>query len=97
MRDLAARYPQAVEFDSQRGIVKWKSDLLFALGSDVVMDSAKGPLEEFARIMSSGTALDFDITVVGHTDNTSEAPHQLALVGSPGDRGIEPPPKLQYY
>ena len=70
LRDLAARHPQAVEFDSQRGIVKWKSDLLFALGSDVVMDSAKGPLEEFARIMSSGTALDFDITVVGHTDNT---------------------------
>ncbi|UCG33766.1 MAG: hypothetical protein JSU68_03855, partial [Phycisphaerales bacterium] len=44
LRDFAARHPNTVEFDSGRGIVKWRSDLLFALGSDVVMDSAKSPL-----------------------------------------------------
>lgn len=70
LRDFAARHPNAVEFDSARGIVKWKSDLLFALGSDVVMDSAKSALADFARIMNSQAAQDFDVTVVGHTDDT---------------------------
>ena len=70
LKDFAARHPNTVEFDSARGIVKWKSDLLFALGSDVVMDSAKSALAEFARIMNSDAAQDFDVTVVGYTDNT---------------------------
>jgi chemotaxis protein MotB len=70
LRNFATRHPDSVEFDSARGTVKWKSDLLFALGSDVVMDSAKGSLQEFARIMNSPAAEPFDITIVGHTDNT---------------------------
>jgi len=82
LRDFATRHPDSVEFDSGRGIVKWKSDLLFALGSDVVMDSAKAPLEEFARIMNSEAALAFDITVVGHTDDTP--------IGKPATRQKHP-------
>ena len=70
LRDFATRYPERVDFDSKRGIVKWKSDLLFALGSDVVMESAKGVLQEFAQIMDSESAEPFDVTVVGHTDTT---------------------------
>jgi chemotaxis protein MotB len=70
LRQFAGKHPGSVEFDSRRGIVKWKSDLLFALGSDVVRDSAKPAMAEFATIMSSSAAEPFDVTIVGHTDNT---------------------------
>ena len=69
LRDFAARYPSSVEYDRGRGIVKWKSDLLFALGSDVVKDTARESLKGFAKIMSSPAASNFDVLVVGHTDN----------------------------
>jgi chemotaxis protein MotB len=70
LREFADKHPESVEFDSKRGIVKWKSDLLFALGSAVVMDSAKDSLREFAEIMNSEAADGFETTIVGHTDNT---------------------------
>jgi chemotaxis protein MotB len=69
LKQFASQYPSAVEYDEQRGIVRWKSDLLFALGSDVVMDSAKEALAGFAEIMRSADASSFDTVVVGHTDN----------------------------
>jgi chemotaxis protein MotB len=69
LKRFAAQYPSAVEYDEKRGTVKWKSDLLFALGSDVVKDSAKGSLAGFAEIMSSAAAAKFDAIIVGHTDN----------------------------
>lgn len=69
LKQLAGQYPQAVEYDAARGTVKWKSDLLFALGSDVVMDSGKASLGRFAEIITSAAAASFDVIVVGHTDN----------------------------
>ena len=48
---------------------RWKGDLLFALGSDVVKDSAKASLQAFANIAKSSAAAKFDVIVVGHTDN----------------------------
>ena len=69
LQDLAKKYPDMVEYDAKRGAVKWKSDLLFALGSDVVRDSAKPSLQAFAKIARSTAAASFDVIVVGHTDN----------------------------
>ncbi len=69
LQDFAAKYPQMVEYDAKRGAVKWKGDLLFALGSDVVKDSAKASLKAFADIAKSSAAAKFDVIVVGHTDN----------------------------
>ncbi len=69
LKQFAASYPDVIEYDARRGTVKWKSDLLFALGSDVVKDSAKGSLARFAEIMSSAGTETFDVIVVGHTDN----------------------------
>lgn len=69
LKDFAAQYPSAVYYDPKRGIVKWTSDLLFALGSDVVKESAKDPLEGFAEIMNSPAAQGFEALIVGHTDN----------------------------
>jgi len=69
LKRFAAQYPDAVEYDPRRGTVKWKSDLLFAFASDVVKESAREALEGFAGIMSSAMASEFDVVVVGHTDN----------------------------
>ena len=69
LKDFASKYPSAVQYDPQRGTVKWGSDLLFALGSDVVKDSARDSLKGFADIMGSSAASGFDVLVVGHTDD----------------------------
>lgn len=69
LKRFAAQYPSAIEYDAQRGTVKWKSDLLFALGSDIVRDTAKASLKGFAEVLAVPEAADFDVIVVGHTDN----------------------------
>jgi chemotaxis protein MotB len=69
VKQFAAMYPDAVEYDAQRGAVRWKSDLLFALGSAVVRDEAKASLGGFADIVQSQAAAEFEALVVGHTDN----------------------------
>jgi chemotaxis protein MotB len=69
LKEFASRYPQTVEYDAERGLVRWKSDLTFALGSDQVRDDAKAALAEFARIVQSPAAAGFEIVICGHTDN----------------------------
>ena len=58
-------------YDPLSGSVKWKGDVLFPTGSAVVKDSAKGGLTEFAKIVNSAAARDFEVIVVGHTDSAS--------------------------
>lgn len=69
LKDFAARYPNMVEYDPARGAVRWKSDLTFALGSDVVREDAKSALREFANIVNSPAAGGFEVVISGHTDN----------------------------
>lgn len=69
LQDFAARHPGSVSYDPNNGMVKWTSDLLFALGSDIVKDSAKQSLDGFASIMNSSAAQGFDVMVIGHTDD----------------------------
>jgi chemotaxis protein MotB len=69
LRSFAASHPDSVEYDSRRGVVRWKSDLLFASGKDVVRDDAKSVLRSFAAIINQPAAQGFEIAIVGHTDN----------------------------
>lgn len=69
LKEFAAQHPDIVEFDSKSGVVKWKSDLVFALGSDVVKESAFASLNAFAQIVNSPAAAEFDVFIVGHTDS----------------------------
>jgi chemotaxis protein MotB len=69
LKNFAAAHPDAVEYDSARGAVKWKADLLFASGSDVMREDAKSTLRGFADIVNAIEANNFDVIVVGHTDN----------------------------
>lgn len=69
LQEFAAKYPDAVEYDPQRGAVRWKSDLTFDKGSDRVRANVVDSLRSFAQIVNSPAASNFEVVVVGHTDN----------------------------
>lgn len=68
LRDLANANPDLMVYDADRGMIRLRSDLTFALGSDVVNDAAKNALARLASVLNGGAASNFDIQVVGHTD-----------------------------
>jgi chemotaxis protein MotB len=64
-----AKNNEMVTFDADTGVLKFKSDLLFEPGSDLIGADAVGSLREFCRIMNANEAKNFDIVIVGHTDD----------------------------
>lgn len=70
LRDFAAAHEGLLEYLPDKGVVRWKSDLLFPLGSDTLGEEVAGALREFAEIVASAKAAGFDVIVVGHTCNT---------------------------
>jgi chemotaxis protein MotB len=68
LEDFANQHDM-VDYDSSRGIVKFKSDLTFAPGSDVVASSAAAAVKSLAGILNSEEARKFDVIVAGHTDD----------------------------
>ncbi|UCD49914.1 MAG: OmpA family protein [Phycisphaerales bacterium] len=68
LEDFAAQNDM-VEYDSERGLVKFKSDLLFELASDTVTTSAADAVRTLCGILNTETAKEFDIIVAGHTDD----------------------------
>ena len=67
-QDLANRFPE-FEFDPQTGVSKFKSDILFDLGSDALKPGASALLKEFAQILNQGDAKLLNVLIVGHTDD----------------------------
>lgn len=66
--ELARKYPE-FEFDPYTGVSKFTGDLLFASGSADIRNEGLPLLQEFARIMNDPEARQFNILVVGHTDD----------------------------
>lgn len=64
-----AREHDMVDYDSERGLVKFKSDLLFDPGSDTVSSGARAALQTLCGILNSEQAAQFHIVVAGHTDD----------------------------
>ena len=64
-----ARDREMVAYDSSRGIVKFKSDLLFERGSDEVAPAAYEAVKSLCGILNSEQAKKFDIIIAGHTDD----------------------------
>lgn len=58
-----------VSYDVENGVVRFKSDLLFEKGSDTVQATVQPQLSEFTKIMNTTAAQDFDVLIVGHTDD----------------------------
>jgi chemotaxis protein MotB len=76
---FAAQYPDLVEFDKARGMVKFKSDVTFSPGDATVSSKAKEVLGRFASILNAAGTGGYDLLVAGHTDNmkvTSETAKQ---------------------
>ena len=69
LKDFANKNPEMVSFDESTGSLKFKSDLLFNPGSDEVSASASNTLKLLADIMNNPEAKQFDMVIVGHTDN----------------------------
>ena len=69
LKELAAQYPELVEYDSARGILKFKSDVTFASGSAELTGRAKEVLTKFTQIINSPVAARYELLVAGHTDN----------------------------
>ncbi len=82
VKRFADEHPSEVVYDAGRGTVKWKADLLFPLGSDVVKDTSMDSLRSFTEVLKSTPAADFEVVIVGHTDNrpivkpTTKAEHK---------------------
>jgi chemotaxis protein MotB len=66
---FADQNPDLVEFDAQRGIVRFKSDVTFASGDASLTSQAQTAIRRFAQILNSSNATGYEIMVAGHTDN----------------------------
>jgi chemotaxis protein MotB len=64
-----AKGKDLVTFDADRGLVKFKSDLLFEPGSADVTSGAKESINALSGIIKSDKATEFDLIIAGHTDN----------------------------
>lgn len=69
LRELAARFPRLVTYDSDRGMLRFASDLTFDSGSAVVKETARESLRALAEILRGGAAGAYDVVIVGHTDS----------------------------
>ena len=68
LEDFAKQHDM-VDYDSSRGIVKFKSDLLFEKGSDTVAASAIEAVKSLTTILNSEQGKKFDVIIAGHTDD----------------------------
>jgi len=66
---FAQQNPDLVDFDAAKGIVKFKSDVTFAVGDATVTPKAKEVIDRFATILNSQAANGYELMVAGHTDN----------------------------
>jgi chemotaxis protein MotB len=67
---FANQNPDLVEFDASRGVVKFKSDVTFAVGDATVTPKAKEVLARFGSILNASGADGYELLVAGHTDST---------------------------
>jgi chemotaxis protein MotB len=69
LQAFADKNPDLVTFDSARGIVKFKSDVTFAIGDANLTQAARSAITRFATILNSPAASGYELMVAGHTDN----------------------------
>jgi chemotaxis protein MotB len=67
--ELANANPEVFEYDEKRGMLRFKSDVTFDLGSAKLTSKAEAVLGKVASILNTSDARDLEVRVVGHTDN----------------------------
>jgi chemotaxis protein MotB len=69
LAQLAAQYPDLIEYDATRGLIRFKSDITFASGSFELTGPGQQAVAALGRILGSlPSAQQYDVVVVGHTD-----------------------------
>ncbi len=69
LAELAAANPEIMTYDSKTGMIKFRSDFTFALGSTSVRPEAARTLGKLASIVNLPAAGRYEVVIVGHTDN----------------------------
>ena len=69
LEDFAKANSQMVSYDSNLGILKFKSDLLFEKGSDTVASGAAEAIKSLCGVLNSAEGSKFDVIIAGHTDD----------------------------
>lgn len=69
IRNLVNANPGLLEFDEQRGMIRFMSDFTFDLGSTDLKPAAQQSIRTLATLLNSGDGSGFEVKVVGHTDN----------------------------
>jgi len=69
MLEEFANQNDMVTYDAKKGMVKFKSDLLFDKGSATVRSGASEAIRELCEVLQSEQGKQFDIIIAGHTDN----------------------------
>ena len=66
---FAANNPDVIEFDADRGVVKFKSDVTFQSGDAALTGEAQSAIDQFAGILNGSVARSYELRIAGHTDN----------------------------
>lgn len=66
---LAASNAELLSYDAERGMIRFSSDLTFPSGSDQVRPEAQQALRELAAVLTTSTGGQYEMHIVGHTDN----------------------------
>jgi chemotaxis protein MotB len=69
LKTLADQFPGILSYDSQRGMLRFTSDVTFASGSFELTDAGRRAVREVGRVLNATASADqYEISVVGHTD-----------------------------
>ena len=79
---LASQHSDVLAFDAGQGMLRFASDFTFDLGSVALKPAATETLAVVATILNSDAATNFEVQVVGHTDNVP--------IRNPGTRAAHP-------
>ncbi|HYD00604.1 MAG TPA: OmpA family protein [Phycisphaerales bacterium] len=75
LQELARQFPDVLQYDSARGMLKFTSDVTFASGDYSLTEAGRRAVREFARIVDTvPAAAQYDILVAGHTDTQRVRP-----------------------
>jgi chemotaxis protein MotB len=68
LKKFAATHPGLIQYDEKLGLVRFSSDVLFALGSVDVKPEIARQLGDLAEVINIPEAQVYDVLIVGHTD-----------------------------
>ena len=82
LAELSQKYPN-LQFDSETGISKLDTDVLFDSGEATLKPGAERMLDDLVRVLKSPAAGDLKIMVAGHTDSQQIGRARASATGIP--------------